>query len=274
MGFFSESIIIIFASIFLIVVAIGVIILILLYQKRQLLHENEKNQLKNSYEKEILHTQLEIQEQTFKNISQEIHDNIGQALTLAKLNLNTMSIVNTDLLQQKITLSKTLVSKAIVDLRDLSHSLNTDYVEDMGLLRSIEYELEMIGKTGITKTSLQISGQVYRFDKQKELITFRIVQEILNNIIKHAKAENIIVQVDYNVNIMELSIKDDGLGFEPFPAQLTENNNDGLGIRNMHNRAKLIAASLTITSSAGKGTLIKISLPKENNDINERTSKS
>lgn len=253
---------------------LGSVVLIFfgVYKKNQ----NTKEKQIQILNKEILSTQLEIQEQTLKNISQEIHDNIGQALTLAKLNLNTMSIENTDQLQQKITLSKTLVSKAIVDLRDLSHSLNTDYVAEMGLLRSIEYELEMIAKTGIVKTSLQISGQVYRFDKQKELITFRIVQEVLNNIIKHAKADNITVQAVYTIETLELSIKDDGLGFEPTPAEQSSNNQAGLGLgmRNMYNRAKLIGAGFVIESSVGNGTLVKLSLSKENNHTHERTTKN
>jgi two-component system, NarL family, sensor kinase len=277
MGNISQEVILIAASsAFFLFVAIGIIILVLTYQKRKLSYLKEKELMKSSFEKELLNSQLEIQEQTLKNISQEIHDNIGQALTLAKLNLNTMSIENTDQLQQKIALSKTLVSKAIVDLRDLSHSLNTDYVAEMGLLRSIEYELEMISKTGLIKTSLQIDGQAYRFDGQKELITFRIVQEVLNNIIKHAKAENIIVTADYRIDALELSIKDDGLGFEPVSAEQSKNSQgvQGLGMRNMYNRAKLIGAAFVIDSSAGKGTLVKISLSKENNHVNERTTKN
>ena len=85
MDFLSEDItLIFFASAFFIIVAVGIIFLILLYQKRQLLHINEKNKMKDNFDKELLQTQLEIQEQTLKNISQEIHDNIGQALSLAK----------------------------------------------------------------------------------------------------------------------------------------------------------------------------------------------
>ncbi|HVZ96642.1 MAG TPA: hypothetical protein VG847_07190, partial [Chitinophagaceae bacterium] len=77
-------------TIFLVAVATGIIFLVLVYQKKQLQYINEKKQLQAAYEKEILESKLEIQEQTFKTISQEIHDNIGQALTLVKLNINTM----------------------------------------------------------------------------------------------------------------------------------------------------------------------------------------
>ncbi len=226
--------------------------------------------MKSSFEKELLNSQLEIQEQTLKNISQEIHDNIGQALTLAKLNLNMMSLENPVQLVQKIGNSKELVSKAINDLRDLSRSLNTDYVEEMGLLRSVEYELEMISKSGTLQTQLQITGQVYRFDRQKELITFRIVQEVLNNIVKHARADSIEVRANYTGDKMELIITDDGEGVDLSPLNRNDHSGFGLGIRNMHNRASLIGADFKIMSTIGKGTSVHLILPKENNHINER----
>src|SRR6187397_483253 len=103
------------------------------YSKRHHEYNSERKLMKERFQKELFQTQLEIQEQTLKNISQEIHDNIGQALSLAKLNLNTMPPTNDEALQQKILNSKELVSKAITDLRDLSRSLDTDYVQEMGL---------------------------------------------------------------------------------------------------------------------------------------------
>ena len=126
---------------FLILVLI-IIISVYLYNKRKRMQLNDRVK----FQQTLLQTQLEIQEQTLKNISQEIHDNIGQALSLAKLNLNTMLVTNDESLQQKILNSKELVSKAITDLRDLSRSLDTDYVQEMGLQRAIEYELELIKK--------------------------------------------------------------------------------------------------------------------------------
>jgi len=110
-----------------------VIFFLIMYMRRKTKNILEKQQMQSQFSQTLLQTQLEIQEQTLKNISQEIHDNIGQALSLAKLNLNTMPPINDEALQQKILNSKELVSKAITDLRDLSRSLDTDYVQEMGL---------------------------------------------------------------------------------------------------------------------------------------------
>ena len=238
-----------------------IIAFFLIYQKRRKEHNQEKQQLKFTYQQTLLQTQLEIQEQTLKNISQEIHDNIGQVLSLAKLNINTMSGATAEALEEKINDSKQLVGKAIQDLRDLSRSLNTDYVVEMGLMRSVEYELELIKKTGSFQTHFNIEGKTYRLNQQQELILFRMVQEILHNIIKHAKAKTIDVSMNYLPDVFAFTVTDDGEGFDT--RILTESNRDGagLGIRNMHNRAKLIGADFNLASTIGKGTTITITLP-------------
>lgn len=262
MGNISQEVILIaVSSAFFLLVGIGIVMLILTYQKRKLKYFREKELMKSSYEKEILQTQLEIQEQTLKTISEEIHDNIGQALSLAKLNLNTMPEVNDEAVKQKIITTKELVSKAIVDLRDLSKSLNTDYVVNMGLQRAVEYELELIEKSTGIKTNLVIEGLAFRLEKQNELILFRIVQEVLNNIVKHAGASTVFAVICYLPTSLELKISDDGKGVNLQPLNEGTINTFGLGIRNMHNRAKLIGADFKMNSTIGKGTTIKINLP-------------
>ena len=221
----------------------------------------EKQELQSQFQKTILQTQLEIQEQTLKTISQEIHDNIGQVLSLAKLNLNTMDISKTDELQDKILNSKNLVSKAIQDLRDLSRSLNTDNIAAMGLMRAIEYELELIRKSGVHQTQLNIEGTIIRLDAQKELIIFRIVQETINNIIKHANAKNIFIDAVFKSNL-ELSIKDDGDGFDKIEKET--NLPSGMGLKNMESRAKMIGAEFSINSLSGNGTQVILQIPLNN----------
>jgi two-component system, NarL family, sensor kinase len=230
-----------------------------LYRSRHLKHLQEKEQLRLSYERELLKTQLEIQEQTFKNISQEIHDNIGQMLSLAKLNLATMDISQPANLEQKIGDSKKLVGQAIADLRNLSHSLSTDYIVDQGLARAVEHELEMIKKSGDFETVFLLEGTSYPLDKQNELIIYRIIQETLNNIIKHAVSQKIIIHLRYRPEEFTLSIIDDGKGFDLTP--LTDNSSFGLGIKNMHNRARLIGAGFQISSTLDQGTSVIISVP-------------
>jgi two-component system, NarL family, sensor kinase len=250
---------IVLGSILLIGLGTFIVVFLLQYQKRKFRHRQDIIKLQGSFQQNILTAQLEIKEQTLKNISQEVHDNIGQVLSLAKLNLATADINHPDAMLQKIEDSKTLVAKAIQDLRDLSKSMNTDYIADMGFARAVEYEMEMIKKTGSFETGFEISGTIRKLEAQKELILFRIVQEVLNNIIKHSRATMINIKLQYELSLFSLQISDNGEGFDLRPLQ--ENSKFGLGIRNMKNRAQLIGAQFEIISTLAVGTTVNISLP-------------
>lgn len=229
------------------------------YQKRKFRYFKEKQQLRTDFDQELLRAQLEIQEQTFQNISQEIHDNIGQMLSLAKLNLNTTDIGQPKLAEEKIQRSRDLVSKAISDLRDLSKSLNPEIIMRIGLTEALERELLIAAKTGQFEVNLTQNGDLFRFDPQKELIIFRIFQEILNNIIKHAKAKTVDVKLEFESPLFRLIVTDDGEGFDTEKLE-REDYRGGLGVRSMKNRAILIGAVLTISSALKKGTSIVVTL--------------
>jgi two-component system NarL family sensor kinase len=251
----------IFSSVFLFFIFVFFIVAFFgYYRKKQRNNQAEKEELKLSFRQEILQAQLEIQEQTMQNISQEIHDNIGQVLSLAKLHLATMDLSFDKLLEEKVQDSKYLVGKAIQDLRNLSHSMNTEYIHETGLPGALQYELELIAKSGSYETFFSAEGTPQKLDKQKELILFRIVQEVLNNIIKHAGAKKINVQVNYLAEQVEVIIADDGRGFDLTPVQQMENGTFGLGIKSMHNRAKLIGAIFNMQSTVGKGTTVTITI--------------
>ncbi len=225
----------------------------LVYRKNQNAKESQIENLNQA----LLHTQIEIQEQTLKTIAQEIHDNIGQALSLAKLNLNTFPAISDAAIQTKLDDTKELISKAIVDLRDLSRSMHGDKINDLGLEEAIAGELKILKNTGQFSTNLQITGNTYRLQPQKEMILFRMVQEALNNAIKHSKATNIEVQLEYNDSYFRLGIVDDGIGFNP---ALLESAKTGIGLKSMQNRAALIGGIFSVVSGITTGTVITIKL--------------
>lgn len=254
MDHLSEEVsLIIVGSSFLLLVAIGIILLVLVYQRKQSRYLQEKASLKAAFEKELLEAQLEMQELTLKNIAQEIHDNIGQTLSLAKLHLNTIRPEKPAVLPQKIANTKELVSKAIADLRTLSKTLHSEAVLSLGLAEAIQMELRLIEKAGVFRTAFSVSGTPYAIDGQKELILFRAVQEALNNAIKHSGAEAIAVRLSYTPTTLEVVVADDGKGF-------TAEAGTGSGMRNMQNRATLIGGSFRV-NGLQRGTEIRLNLP-------------
>lgn len=249
------------ASIIFFVLGAFVIVIILLYRKRRNNHLIEKQHMQSTFQNTLLQTRLEIQEETFKTISQEIHDNIGQSLSFVKLNLNTIDGRIPPDIKEKLLESKDLLSKSIQDLRDIARSLNPDFISEIGLHAAIDQQLLLLEKTGLFKTSFVLNGVFYKNNNQHELVVFRIVQELLNNIVKHAEASEVNIRMHYKTEQLEITVQDNGKGFNTSAMQSTENNN-GLGLRNMLNRMTLINGFITINSKPNEGTTAIIELPK------------
>lgn len=223
---------------------------------------NRKNQqflmdlenIKSDYERNLLNTQIEIQEQTFQNISREIHDSILQKLTLAKLYLYTDRETKSD---KKNIDCLNIVTEVINDLGDISRSLNSDLILRNGLIRALEAEILQIKKLEKHAIDLQVNGDYIFLNNKKELILFRIIQESLNNILKHANSKCIQVLLNFKSDRLMLEVKDDGRGFDPIILL----NNHGAGIANMIERAKMIGGELQVKSMLNKGTSIQLQVP-------------
>lgn len=247
--------IILSAAVIFIALAVFIIFIVLIFNRRRNKLIRDKITLEAQFQQALLQTQLEIQEQTLKTISQEIHDNVGQVLSLAKLNLNMLDHNTGSSKEEKIEKSIQQISKAINDLRDLSRSLNGDKIADLGLQDAIDNELKIIQNTGLLQTSLTVEGDPYPLQSQQEIVIFRIVQESLNNAVKHSKAKNINILIEYRPSHYSITIADDGDGFD---TNLLEATRSGIGLKNMQSRANLVHADFSITSAPGNGTKVFI----------------
>jgi len=243
------------------ILVVFIVIFISLYQKRQYTHLKEKQEMHSSFQQELLKTRLEIQEETFRNISQEIHDNIGQALSFVKLSLNTVDPHNAPLVIDKLSESKNLLTKTIQDLRDIAKSLNTDFISEIGLPVAIEQQLQLLDKTEQYQIHFFVKGDIFKHNSQRELVVFRIVQELLNNIVKHAEASDIEVEMQYLSAKLVITVTDNGKGFDTKAVQGSEKNS-GLGLRNMSNRMGMIKGTIVINSGPGTGTKVTLEIPK------------
>jgi len=232
-----------------------------LYQRRQQRQEQEIITMKDKYEKEALRSQLEIQENTFKNIAQEMHDNIGQMLSVVKLSLSVLPIEKDHKAVEQVKNSQEVLNKAIIDLSNLTKSLHTEHIADIGLIESIRFELYAIRKAGIVQVQFHPEGNETPLSEQKAVFLFRMFQEILNNILKHAKASEVIVHVKFLDDIFVLEIKDNGIGFSVEEKKQSTSSGSGVGLRSLFNRAQIIGAELTMNSEPGKGTNVLIRLP-------------
>ena len=230
-----------------------------LYQQRHLKFQFEKEQLQSEFKQTLLKSQLEIQEQTFNHISQEIHDNVGQILSLAKVQINIMQQSNnrSDELLNEV---KENVAKAMSDLRDIAKSLSSERIRSMSMVEAVRIETERINKSGIILATVSCEGEERQMDEQRKQILFRIIQECLQNIIKHAQATELYLQFHYLPEMLNVLVKDNGKGFDVIKAMA---NSSGLGLQNIKTRASLIGADLAIESDLDKGCAITIKMPNE-----------
>ena len=234
---------------FLIVVSF--ILFMLIYQRRQFAHQQEKNRIRDEYEREILRTQLEVQEQTLQQIGREIHDNVGQTLAVTRLYLSGLEDQEWEG-KERLAESNKLVSDAMRELRSIAHGLNSDRIQQIGIAEALRIEAERISNSGRMKTSFSCEGEIPDLKPEHELVSFRICQEALANCLRHSEATEMRIQLVSSPEQFQIGISDNGNG---------KAIQEGNGITNMKRRAVLIGAEFEISAHEGKGCTVRLSLP-------------
>jgi len=255
----SRMILIIFIVTTLVVfLLLGFILAMLsLHRKRQQKFAVELERVRVNFDKELLKTQLEIQEQTFQYISREIHDNIGQFISLAKLQLNTLNYRSLPSVKEQVGHSADLLTKALEDLRDLSRSLSSEIIRSNGLATAVELQIAQLRKLELPAVNYEVKGEYQFLDEQKEIFILRILQEAANNIVRHSEARTVTIQLNYTETNLSLHIADNGKGFDP--AVISHGNSSG--VSNMNKRAEMIGANFKIDSAPGAGTVVRLVVP-------------
>ena len=233
-----------------------IIIFFVVFQKRKNKLISDKIKQQQAFEDEIANTQIEIQEETLKNIGQELHDNIGQLLSVANMQLSIMAASVDDAIKNQFTETKDVVKDSLREVRALSKSLNTDVIANKGFQESIQNEIERLNRLQLIKAELIVEGDTAKLRNKKDsIILFRIFQEFLSNTVKYASAENFIVTLQYLEDKLVIQAEDNGKGFD------VETIENGAGLLNMDNRAKLVKANFKLESIPGKGTSMIIDYP-------------
>lgn len=254
----TEISIVLIAVLIIFFVFIGVgVYFVFLHQKKKYQHAKDLIQVQESLQREIYKAQIEIQEQTFNHISQEIHDNVGQVLSLAKVQINIMN-ENDKTDREMLNEVKQHIGTALTDLRDIAKSLNSDRIRGTNIHAAVKTEMERISKSGFINANVRMLGEERSLNDQQNLILFRIIQESLQNILKHAAASEVLITFHYGVHDLNVSILDNGKGFDPVSVL---NKPAGLGLTNIRNRAALAGGSSSFESSPNQGTTIKIHIP-------------
>ncbi len=242
--------------------AVAVIISLIIQKQRQVRSRLERQRLEFHYSQSLLHTKIEVQETTLTMLSRELHDNVAQVLTAGVMQLNAAAAHMQDEKGKGLMeTARTTVRSAISDIRLLSHSLNTGLVETRDIDDAIRDELTRIEAFSNIACTLR-SEEDHELPPEQRLLLFRIVQEALQNIIKHAGASSILVAISSSPDLFTLEIADDGAGFDPAEPRIA----NSLGMRNMQERASLMKGRLRIDSQPQKGTRLVVQIPISSQD--------
>jgi signal transduction histidine kinase len=255
---YSEVLIVLIGGVILFLVLSGIIIFVLFfYQKKRFQHKEQLITMQNTFEQELLKTQLETQETTFHQISEELHDNVGQLLSTTKMLIGITERALHEPPDSLKTASETL-SKAIHDLRSLSKSLSPEWLHQFNVIDNLQAELDRLKAAKQIQVSFTTNSSMLPLEPQEQVMLFRVMQEALQNCIKHSGATALQVSVTVTGDSIYLCLADNGRGFNGSPA-----GKNGVGIMNMKHRAALLGGNIAWASGTGSGTKVEINIPAQ-----------
>jgi signal transduction histidine kinase len=243
---------IILSTIILIVLAVFTFLFLLLFVKKKRNLQKEQELLKMTFQQQMLQAQLETREETMGQLGKELHDNIGQLLNSTKL---LIGITQRGLPQSPDTLvtADETLAKAIAEVRALSKSLNAEWLQQFDLIENLETEIKRINAAKTITITLSHQGQV-PFAAEQQIILFRMIQEALQNALKHAAPTAIHIDISLQ-NGLAITITDNGHGFDTGVAS------PGIGMMNIRQRTQLLSGTVHWQSAKDKGTTVTIHLP-------------
>lgn len=241
----------------LIVFISAIVIFVRQYRLKKKAHLAEIKDIDELHKQELLETQVEIQSQTMKHIGREIHDNIGQKLTLASLYTQQLAFENkAPQVNKNIENISEIINQSLKELRQLSKSLTDNSIEDQAIFDLLKQECNRINDLKKCNVTFRSNSELEIDSYQIKSFLFRISQEFLQNSIKHAKCKNIQVILEVHKDQISLILKDDGIGFT-----LNKLKSKGIGLLNMEKRTKLIGGSFHLESEKNIGTTVTIEIP-------------
>jgi two-component system, NarL family, sensor kinase len=255
-GFFLIAV----GTVVMLLLVTAIILFMIFYQKKMIQEQIRRQKLELEYQKKMMVAVLDSQENERRRVAGDLHDSIGAMLSAIRLGLVTLGRQIPD--PQSINDAKEMLDETIGSVRRISRDLMPSTLEKFGLAHALKELCDRFQSTSQLPIQYQEEGQIRSIDAKRELMIFRMVQELLNNAIKHAKASRISVTLQF-YHALQIVVEDDGVGFN-FDAQHTSTKSEkGLGLFNIENRTRLLNATLEFDKERKKGTRITVTVPHE-----------
>jgi signal transduction histidine kinase len=244
------------ATIGILVLTLAIVFFVIFYQKRALEARLKQQSLEVEYQQKMLLSALESQENERQRLAGDLHDSIGAMLSTIRLSVLTIARtenLNTEGLQQ----TKKMIDDTIDTVRRISRDLMPSTLEKLGVSQTIQEMCDQHTAVSGIVIEFEQQGKEVHLDKSKEVMLFRIVQELVNNAIKHSKGSCIQVSLNWSDKVL-VSVEDDGVGFN---FEEKKGTSGGIGLFNMQNRVKMLNGSLEYEAHRTKGSKAILTIP-------------
>jgi signal transduction histidine kinase len=220
------------------------------------LHQQQLSEMEKERKLEAAQSVMKGQENERSRLARDLHDGVGGLLSSVKLSMSHMkgNVFLTEENAQSFNNVISQLDQSIAELRRVSHNMMPEALIKYGLKEALENYCENLNVSGSINVKLQTYGMEKRMDQNTEIVLYRIIQELLNNVIKHADAKNVLIQLAVENDRFNLTVEDDGKGFD-----LKANENPaGAGLANIKARAEYLNGTVDIVSAKGEGTSVNI----------------
>lgn len=254
------------AIVAMLLMAGAIIVFVVFYQKKMIQEQLKRQALEFDYQQKMMQAELQSQESERRRLAADLHDSIGGMLSTIRVGLTTMARQLPD--PQSMDETKQMLDDTITSVRRISRDLMPSTLEKFGFIQAIKELCERFQATSKIAIHFHEENEIRPLDAQRELMVFRIVQELLNNAVKHAQATEIKVNIGIDGQQLYLSVEDNGIGFNAEEQKNDRQHGKGLGLFNIENRARLLGGILLFEKDRAKGSKTTLTLPP----VHEKTT--
>ncbi len=255
---YQVALIIAIGTVAMLLLAIAIVLFMVFYQKRMIQEQLKRQVLELEYQQKMMAAALESQENERRRVAGDLHDSIGGMLSAIRVGITTMAKQMED--PHGLDQFKEMLDDTIGSVRRISRDLMPSTLEKFGLVHALKELCERFQATSYIPIAFQEHGEFQGMDPKKELIIFRVAQELVNNAVKHSQANSITVSIS-SIDHLQIMVEDDGIGFDLETTRNLQQSGKGLGLFNIENRIRVLNARLDFERPLQKGSKIVITIP-------------
>ncbi|WP_353722484.1 sensor histidine kinase [Dyadobacter sp. 676] len=241
----------------MLMMALAIVIFVLLYQRKLHFQQSRLHQMEMVHQKKILESIVASQENERERIARDLHDEIGASLSAVRLFIGQIQYEKSpDEMKSLAARSGQIIGDVVKDVRQIAHNLSPVIIENFGFAGAVKILLNRLEDTGMSiRCTIDDPAEV--LSSYQQLVLYRIIQEVIGNVVKHAGASEITFDLRHNGSWLSLLMSDNGRGFDMHSGQKAV----GMGMSTIRTRTDLLGARLELSSVPGEGTRFKIEMP-------------